>query len=224
MHRLQPPVPVDHGFDRFIPTRGSREAFEQARGLAQGAEEAPRLLFLHGAPGVGKTHLLRSVLKAVQARQPSASVVRWTGAELRQELVDALRNESIASLRSTWARADVVALDDLHVLAGMPMTQREVAALLGVATNGGARVVCAAGCEPTALSVLAAALRALPGARQLLLRPPSGREMRRIVLGMATAKRIRVGREALASIAAAARGDVRRAAGALSRYRFTQWT
>jgi chromosomal replication initiation ATPase DnaA len=100
--------------------------------------------------------------------------------------------------------------------------QQEVGQLLRAALHSGGRVLCAAGCSPAALPVLAAALRALPEGCLVSLRPPSVAEMRRIVVAMARAEGARLEPPVLASIATAGRGDVRRAAGALSSHRFAR--
>src|SRR5262249_51158977 len=147
----------------------------------------PRLLFLYGPPAVGKTHILRSALTALRTREPAARLVRRTGIALKEELITAAQSEALATLYDAWLQIDAAAVDDLHVLAGMPATQREVAELFGVALRGGAQMICAAGCPLSDLSVLAAALRGLRSARLIELGPPSDGEMQRIL--DATARR-----------------------------------
>ena len=53
------PAHPDLTFDRFTPTPGVRRALALGVALAEETGNAPRLLLLHGPPGVGKTHLLQ---------------------------------------------------------------------------------------------------------------------------------------------------------------------
>lgn len=198
------------------------EARALATALVSRQPGAPRLLLLLGPPGVGKTHLLRSVVRQARSRASAGSIVRTHGSELLQELVAALRRGDATSLQRRYAQAELLAVDDLHVLAGKTVTQREVALLLKAAVDGGARVVCAAGCRPAEVPVLAAALRELPVARVVEMRRPGQADMRRILSVMGRTAGLRLTRETVSSLAQDCRGDVGRAIGALVRLEFHQ--
>ena len=180
------------------------------------------LLLLHGPPGVGKTHLLKLILRLVRAWQGSAPIVHTSAAELVQELTAAIRREQPAAIRHKYAQAELVAVDDLHVLAGKPATQSEIAALLKAALDSGARLACTAGCPPAEIPELSAALRALPTARLVELRRPNDEEMRQILAAMAPAEGLKLSAKTIAAIAPRCGGDVRRAVGALAQFRFEQ--
>jgi chromosomal replication initiator protein len=198
------------------------EALELATALVSRQPGAPRLLLLLGPPGVGKTHLLRSVVHHVRSRAPAASITQTDGSELLQELVAALRGGDPTALQRKYTQAELLAVDDLHVLAGKLVTQREVALLLKAAIDGGARVVCAAGCRPANVPVLAAALRELPVARVVEMRPPGQADMRRILSVMGRTAGLRLTRKTVSSLTRGCRGDVGRAIGALVRLGFQQ--
>ena len=209
----------DRTFDRFTLTRGSREALELAKAMAAGSARAPRLLLLYGAPGVGKTHLLQAILHQARVRQPRASFTHTNAAELVLELMSALRGDSLADPRPRCERANVVAVDDLHVLARTPLTQREVARLFETSLRCGARVICVAGRSPAELPTLFDALQRLPTARLVEVRQPRPAELRKILAAAARSEGVRVERHLLARMATDCGRDVRRATGALARYR-----
>lgn len=207
-------------FERFTATAGTGEARELARALARGAAGAPRLLLLYGPTGVGKSHLLCAALELAQRRRPGARLVYTSTAQLLQELMVALRADAATRFRLKWEQAETVAVDDLHVLAGKPATQREVGRLFEAILGSGTRVVCAAGCPLGAIRGLVEALRRIPAAHLVELRAAGTPEMRRILAAMARWEGVAMGKDTLAAIAAECGGDVRRGAGRLARHRF----
>ena len=212
----------DLTFDRFTLTRGSSTAVGLALALAEDTANAPTFLLLHGPPGVGKTHLLQAIVNLRTARQPRRSLIQIEAAHLVEQWVAGLTGSTEAALPRGLERADLVAIDDLHTLAGKAMTQREVArAMQGTIAHGG-RVVCTLGGSPAELPVLTTVLRRQPGARFVTMRPPRARELRQVLDVMARAEQLTLRRDALAAIADRCAGDVRRGQGELARCRFEQ--
>ena len=206
-------------FERFVVTRGAIEAVESCRSLASGHSDAPRLLLLHGSLGSGKTHLLHSITHAIRDRAPSMRIVETTATDLVQEMTAALRRDKPAELELLWPQGALVTIDDLHVLTGKAMTQREVGRLFIAAVERGCRLVCATGSLAEIPAVITA-LRAHAGVRFVALRRPSRADMRRILAGMARAEGLRLTAKTLSSLAAGCRGDVRRAVSAITHQRF----
>ena len=84
-----------HSFDRFVI--GERQPPRPRRGAGggRGALEAYNPLFLHGPPGLGKTHLLGAIANYLRIHAPELEV-RYTTAER-------FTNEFVAALRSSGA-------------------------------------------------------------------------------------------------------------------------
>jgi len=208
--------------DPFVSTAQSREALALATALVAGRVDAPRVLVLVGASGVGKTHLLRWIVRQARSQRPAARVLRTDGRGLIEELVAAVRHGDRPTLRLRYAQAQIVVVDDLHVLMERPVTQKEVAALLKTALDAGTRVLCAAGCPAAAIPVLAAALTKLTGARIVELQRPDVRDMRRVLAVVGRKAGLRLTRRHATSIARRSHGDVGRAIGALHCLGFQQ--
>ena len=83
----------NYTFERFVIGEGNRLAHAAALAVAEAPSEAYNPLFLHGPPGLGKTHLLVAIANYLRANAPGLSV-RYTTAEcFTNEFVAALRSE-----------------------------------------------------------------------------------------------------------------------------------
>ena len=207
-------------FESFVPGPASAEAFGFATALAE-ESGGPRLLLLYGPPGVGKTHLLRAILDRVRRRYPAALIAEMTAVELVQHMLGR-RDKDLARLEPQPEKADWLVVDDLHVLAGMPITQSEAGRLLMTVVDRGGRVACASGGPAFRIQTLVEAVQRLTAARVVAVGPPRPQEIRRILALHAAAAGLRPSRDTLAALAGQAVGDVRVAMGALARLRFLQ--
>ncbi|MGB7588615.1 MAG: DnaA/Hda family protein, partial [Solirubrobacterales bacterium] len=70
----------NYTFERFVIGQGNRVAHAAALAVAEAPSEAYNPLFLHGPPGLGKTHLLAAIANYLRSNAPSLSV-RYTTAE-----------------------------------------------------------------------------------------------------------------------------------------------
>ena len=211
---------LDLSFEQFTPTKSTRQPLTLARAMAAGHAAAPRVLFLHGPAGVGKTHVLQATLRQALRERPSVRLARSAGLEVVEGLVEAFKQGHDVASHLRWEGAELIALDDLHVLARMPMMQRELARLLQEAVEAGSRVICAAGGPRSDLRVFLAALRRLPGFSLATLQGATDHDLRRILARIACREGVRPGGRALRAMVTPSAGDVRRAMGALARYRF----
>jgi chromosomal replication initiation ATPase DnaA len=189
-------------FADFVPTGGSRRALAAVRALLE--DDGPRLVLLHGPTGVGKSHLLR--IAGLQAGERSRGTI---AADFIRELLDG---------RSVRADEHLLTVDDLHVLAGMPASQLEVARGLEARARSGLRVLAAAGAGPD-LPELAGQLRRFDAAELVAVTPPTAREMAQILLFHATRAGLELDDRRVGELAARCRGDVRLAQGAVARLR-----
>ena len=76
----RPELNPNYTFDRFVIGEGNRLAHAAALAVAEAPSEAYNPLFLHGPPGLGKTHLLVAIANYLRANAPGLSV-RYTTAE-----------------------------------------------------------------------------------------------------------------------------------------------
>jgi chromosomal replication initiator protein len=123
-----PPPPPSRGliFDSYIEGGANEAAVRAARTVC--AEPGRRFnpLFLTGASGTGKSHLLHAIGNGLLAARPGWTVACLSAQAFTEELVTALDAGRVEWWRRRYRRADVLLLDDVQLLAGRDRTQDEL--------------------------------------------------------------------------------------------------
>jgi chromosomal replication initiator protein len=128
-------------FDQFVIGPGNRFAHAAALAVAELPGHSYNPLFLHGSPGIGKTHLLHAIGNYVE-RFGSGLAVRYaTIEEFTSEFVEAVRRNSTADFKQRFRGADVVLIDDVQFLAGRDKTREEFFHTFNSLIDGGRQVV-----------------------------------------------------------------------------------
>jgi chromosomal replication initiator protein len=149
----------NYSFDRFVIGEGNRVAHGAALTVAEAPSEAYNPLFLHGPPGLGKTHLLGAIANYLRVNAPGLSV-RYTTAEcFTNEFVAALRSSGAERFKSRYRDLDVLLVDDVQFLQGKQHTEEEFFHTFNALYEGGSQIVLSADRLPSELSTLASRLR-----------------------------------------------------------------
>jgi chromosomal replication initiator protein len=96
-----PELNPSYTFDRFVIGPGNRLAHGAALAVAEAPSEAYNPLFLHGPPGLGKTHLLAAIANYLHDNAPGLSLRYTTAESFTNEFVGALKSASMASRPAT---------------------------------------------------------------------------------------------------------------------------
>jgi chromosomal replication initiator protein len=150
---------VNYTFDRFVIGEGNRVAHAAALAVAETPSESYNPLFLHGPPGLGKTHLLVAIAKYLETCAPQLNV-RYTTAEcFTNEFVTALRSTGAEGFKRRYRDLDVLLVDDVQFLEGKRHTEDEFFHTFNALYEGGSQLVLSADRIPSELSTLESRLR-----------------------------------------------------------------
>ena len=135
-------------FDTFVVGPGNRMAAAAARRAAESPGTSYNPLFVYGAPGVGKTHLLHALAAHGRAVRPELRVDYRTAEALVDDVSSAVAAGNVDAFRDALLEADLLLVDDAHRLAGKQRTQEELLALWDDLLRGGTQIVLAADRSP----------------------------------------------------------------------------
>src|SRR3954470_12765170 len=149
----------DYTFERFVIGPGNQLAHAAALAIAEAPGEAYNPLFLHGPPGLGKTHLLGAIANYLHRHSPQLSVHYTTAESFTNEFVASLQGSAMEGFKERYRRADVLLIDDVQFLHGKARTADEFFHTFNALYEGGAQLVLTADRVPAELKDLADRLR-----------------------------------------------------------------
>lgn len=114
-----------HTFQSFVVGTNSQFAHAASEAVATRNTVGYNPLFIHGGPGLGKTHLMQAIGHEILQRRPAARVVYLTCEKFTNEFIDAVRRGDIEKFRRRYRSADVMLIDDVQFLAGKERSQEE---------------------------------------------------------------------------------------------------
>jgi chromosomal replication initiator protein len=150
---------ANYTFDRFVIGEGNRVAHAAALAVAEAPSEAYNPLFLHGPPGLGKTHLLVAIANYLAASAPGLGVRYTTAETFTGEFVAALRAQGAEEFKRRYRDLDVLLVDDVQFLEGKRHTEDEFFHTFNALYEGGSQLVLSADRIPSELSSLESRLR-----------------------------------------------------------------
>ncbi|TWT42849.1 DnaA ATPase domain-containing protein [Botrimarina hoheduenensis] len=210
------PVAVDP-LAGWVETPSAAEAVTACRGVVSGRLTASPLL-LWGAPGVGKTHLLRAVADGVRQRDRSRRVLIVTAEQFVVGFVAALRGSGLPNFRAKHREIDLLLLDNAHQLVGKERTTEEFLHTIDALVARGGQVVMTSDRSPSELAQLGPELASrLAGGVTAPLRMPDSAGRVGLVQQAAAERGIELSPLACQTLAATLQGGAREVAGAMNR-------
>ena len=120
-------------FDSFVAGKSNDFVFAAAQSVAKNPAANFNPLYIYGASGLGKTHLLQSIANYINLHKPSLRVIYTTCDKFINELIDSIylnkggnSRDKQARFRSRYRNCDVLLLDDVQFLAKKQAVQEEL--------------------------------------------------------------------------------------------------
>jgi len=143
-------------FDNFVTGPSNELAAAVARQVAMqnfdnGAMPTYNPIVIHGANGMGKTHLLHAVQQTLEERAPQQRVQMLSSEQFVSTFVRSLRKngrDAIDSFKASLRDVDLLIIDDAHFIADKPGSQEELMMTLIALVDTGRQILLASDRHP----------------------------------------------------------------------------
>ena len=205
-------------FGSFVVGGNSQFAHAACEAVARKAGIGYNPLFIHGGPGLGKTHLMQAIGQEILERTANARVVYLTCERFTNDFINAISRGELERFRRRYRGCDVLLIDDIQFLAGKEKSQEEFFHTFNTLLDGQCQVVLSSdrpaseikSLEPRLVSRFECGLT-------VELQPPQMETRLAILRHKAKAWKVRLDDEVMMFLAEKIRTNVRRLEGALMR-------
>lgn len=122
---------LKYKFENFVVGENSRFAQAAAQAVAKSPAKKYNPLFIYGASGLGKTHLMQAIGHYIIFNNPKLKVRYIKTEDFTNELINNIRkggdiNERMSKFRQKYRNVDVLLLDDIQFIESKERTMEEI--------------------------------------------------------------------------------------------------
>ncbi|MFQ5451468.1 MAG: chromosomal replication initiator protein DnaA [Nitrospinaceae bacterium] len=112
-------------FSNFVVGSSNQFAHAAANAVAHNPAMAYNPLFIYGAVGLGKTHLLHAIGNTIIDGDRNVRIRYISAESFTVDLIESLKRDDMPTFRKRYRPLDVLLVDDIQFIAGKDRTQEE---------------------------------------------------------------------------------------------------
>jgi chromosomal replication initiator protein len=112
-------------FDSYVVGSSNQLAHAAAQAVAKAPSRSYNPLFIYGGVGIGKTHLMHAIGRSLLDNYTGLNVVYTSSERFMNEMITSIKLDRMSLFHRHYRTADVLLIDDIHIIAGKERTQEE---------------------------------------------------------------------------------------------------
>jgi chromosomal replication initiator protein len=153
----------DFTFESFVVGKSNALAHAAARRVAEAATPVYNPLYIYGASGLGKTHLMHAIGNEILRRNGGRRVHYLSAESFLYQFVSAVRFKDTIAFKDAFRNVDVLMVDDLQFMARKEATQEEFFHTFNALVENRRQIVVSADCSPHELKDIEERIRSRLG-------------------------------------------------------------
>ena len=149
---LDPHLNPNYNFENFIEGYSNKLSRSVGEAVAEKpARTAFNPLFIHGASGVGKTHLANAIGTRIKELYPDKRVLYVSAHLFQIQYTDSVRHNTTNDFINFYQTIDVLIIDDIQEFVGVTITQNTFFQILNSLHQNGKQLILTSDREPVLL-------------------------------------------------------------------------
>ena len=128
-------------FANFVGGKANQFARAAASQVAENPGQAYNPLFVYGATGLGKTHLVQAIGNRLLENRPGANIRYIHAEQFVTDVVRAYQHKAFDTFKRSYHTLDLLLVDDIQFFGGKSRTQEEFFYAFNALIEGGKQVV-----------------------------------------------------------------------------------